>query len=104
MEIVAFTLKMMKGVIEMEALKNPIFEKLEVRFITNDRGEKEEIVFKYDKFQKLWEEIEDLLIEEYETEEDARITHIILERTKNFETGKSKGYSQEEVEKMYGVS
>ena len=37
-------------------------------------------------------------------EEDDKITHTVLERTKNFETGKSKGYSQEEVEKMYGVS
>ena len=61
------------------------------------------MIFKYDKFQKLWEEIEDLL-EKYETEEDDKIAHIVLERTKNFETGKSKGYSQEEVEKMYGVS
>jgi len=62
------------------------------------------MISKYDKFQKLWEEIEDLLIEEYETEEDAKIIHTVLDRTKTFETGKSKGYSQEEVEKMYGVS
>jgi hypothetical protein len=62
------------------------------------------VIFKYDKFQKLWEEIEDLLLEEYEIEEDAKITYAVIERTRNFETGKSKGYSQEEVEKMYGVS
>lgn len=44
------------------------------------------------------------LREEYEIEEYTKIAHTVLERTKNFGTGKSKGYSQEEVKKMYGVS
>ena len=30
---------------------------------------------------------------------DDEIAHIVLERTQNFQTGKSEGYSQEEVEK-----
>jgi hypothetical protein len=35
---------------------------------------------------------------------DDDIASIILERTKRFSEGKSKGYTQEEVEKIFGVS
>ena len=44
-----------------------------------------------------------LLEEEYEALEDDKIAALVLERTKRFSEGKSKGYTQEEVEKMFGV-
>ena len=90
----------------MELLKHPILKELGVRFITNDKGETEEIVFNFERFQKLWAEIERLLTmeEEYEVSEDDSIAPIVLERTKRFSEGKSKGYTQEELEKMFGVS
>lgn len=90
----------------MEVLDNPIFAELGVRFITNERGEKEEIVFDFRKFLELWADIEKVLLidEEHENAEDAKIAHIVLERVKKIETGQSRGYTQEEVEKMFGVS
>jgi len=90
----------------MEILKHPILKELDIRFITNDRGETEEIVFNFEKFQEMWVEIEELLTmeEEYEASEDDRIAPLVLERAKRFSEGKSKGYTQEEVEKMFGVS
>ena len=90
----------------MEAVDNPIFTELGVRFITNEKGEKEEIVFNFRKFLELWEDIEETLLvdEKYEDSEDAKIAHIVLERTKRVETGQSRGHTQEEVEKMFGVS
>ena len=42
--------------------------------------------------------------EEFEASEDDRIAPIVLERIKRFSEGKSRGYTQEEVEKMFGVS
>jgi hypothetical protein len=90
----------------MEALKHPILKELGTRFIMNEKGEPEEIVFKFSKFQELWVEIEGLLTmeEEHETSEDDKIALLVLERAKRFSEGKSKGYTQEEVEKMFGVS
>ena len=90
----------------MEILKHPILKKLDTRFITNDKGETEEIVFNFEKFRELWVEIEEILTveEEYETSEDDRIAPLVLERAKRFSQGKSKGYTQEEVEKMFGAS
>lgn len=90
----------------MELLEHPILKELTPRFIVNEEGKTEEIVFNFEKFQELWVEIEDLLQmeEEYEESEDDKIAPIILERTKRFSEGKSKGYTQEEVEKMFGVS
>ncbi|MBD3183126.1 hypothetical protein GF312_12600, partial [Candidatus Poribacteria bacterium] len=46
---------------KIEFLEHPIIKKLDTRFITNDKGEKEEIVFNFMKFQKLWTEIEETL-------------------------------------------
>ncbi len=91
---------------KMEVLKHPILKEFGVRFITNEEGEAEEIVFNLERFQELWVEIEELLTmeEEYEANEDDRIAPIVLERTKRFSEGKSKGYTQEEVENMFGVS
>jgi len=91
---------------KMEVLKHPILEEFGARFITNEKGEAEEIVFNFEKFQELWVEIEELLTmeEEYEASEDDKIAPIVLERTKRFSEGKSKGYTQEEVEKILGVS
>jgi len=90
----------------MEVLKHPILKELGVRFITNEEGKTEEIIFDFEKFQELWAEIEDLLTmeEEYEAGEDDKIANLVLERTKRFSEGKSKGHTQEEVEKMFGVS
>lgn len=50
--------------------------------------------------------IEELLAleEEYELEEDEKIVLIILERAKRFSKGDSRGYTQDEVEKMFGKS
>ena len=42
--------------------------------------------------------------EEYEANEDNSIASLVLERAKRFSEGKSKGYTQEEVEKMFEVS
>jgi len=90
----------------MEFLKHPILKQLGVRFIINDNGETEEIVFNFQRFQELWAEIEKFLTveEEYEASEDDSIAPTVLERTKRFSEGKSKGYTQKEVEKMFGVS
>jgi len=90
----------------MEALKHPMLKELDTRFIINEKGEPEEIVFNFSKFQELWVEIEELLTveEEYEASEDDKIAPLVLERMKQFSEGKSKGYTQEEVEKMFGVS
>jgi hypothetical protein len=90
----------------MEVLKHPILRELGVRFITNDKGETEEIVFNFKRFRELWVEIEKLLTmeEKYEASEDDSIAPIVLERAKRFSEGRSKGYTQEEVEKMFGVS
>jgi len=91
---------------KMEFLKHPIMKKLKARFITNDKGENEEIVFNFIKFQELWVTIEELLAleEEYEREEDEKIAPIVLERAKRLSKGESKGYTQAEVEKMFGES
>lgn len=35
----------------MEVLKHPVLKELDVRFITNDRGETEEIVFNFKSFR-----------------------------------------------------
>ena len=90
----------------MEVLKHPILKGLGARFITNDKGETEEIVFNFERFRELWVEIEKLLAaeEEYEASADDSIASLVLERTKRFSEGKSKGYTQEEVEEMFGVS
>ena len=90
----------------MEVLKHPILKKLGARLITNEKGETEEIVFNFEKSQELWVEIEELLTmeEEYEATEDDRIAPLVFERTRRFSEGESKGYTQEEVEKMLGVS
>ena len=90
----------------MEVLKHPMLKELDTRFIINEKGEPEEIVFNFSKFQELWVEIEELLTveEEYEASEDDKIAPLVLERMKRFSEGKSKGYTQEEVEKMFGVS
>ena len=90
----------------MEALKNPILKELGTRLIINEKGEPEEIVFNFSKFQELWIEIEELLTmeAEHEASEDDKIAPLVLERMKQFSEGKSKGYTQEEVEKMFGVS
>ena len=81
-------------------------EVLSARFITNDKGETEEIVFNFERFQQLWVEIEKLMTmeEQYEANEDNSIASLVLERAKRFSEGKSKGYTQEEVEKMFEVS
>jgi len=42
--------------------------------------------------------------EEYEANEDNSIAFLVLERTKRFSEGKSKGYTQEKVERMFEVS
>ena len=78
----------------------------DTRFIINEKGEPEEIVFNFSKFQELWVEIEELLTleEEYEASEDDKIAPLVVERMKRFSEGKSKDYTQEEVEKMFGVS
>jgi hypothetical protein len=91
---------------KMKFLKHPILKQLGVRFITNDNGETEEIVFNFQRFQELWAEIEKFLTveEEYEASEDDSIAPIVLERTERFAEGKSKGYTQKEVEKMFEVS
>jgi len=91
---------------KLEFLKHPVMKKLDARFITNDKGEKEEIVFDFIKFQELWTKIEEILDleEKYEAAEDDKIASVILERTKRFSEGKSMGYTQDEIEKMFGVS
>lgn len=91
---------------DMEALtwEHAVLRKLSPRFITNAKGEKEEIVFDFLKFQELWEEIEDMLVDEdYESREDAKIAPVVLERGKRFDQGQRRGYTQEEVEKMCGA-
>ena len=89
----------------MLSLENMILSKLSPRFITNEEGEKEEIVFNLRKFEEFWEELEGLLVDEgYELEEDLRIAPVVLKRAKKFDEGQSEGYTQEEVEKMVGVS
>ena len=89
----------------MLSLEKMILSKLSPRFITNEEGEKEEIVFNLRKFEEFWEKLEGLLVdEEYELEEDLRIAPVVLERTKKFDDGQSGRYTQEEVEKMIGVS
>lgn len=95
-----------KGLLKMEILKHPVLKELGARFITNDKGETEEIVLNFERFRELWKEIEELLImeEAYEVSEDDSIASIVLERTKRFYEGEGKGYTQEEVEKMFGVS
>jgi len=91
---------------KLDFLKHPIMKKLDARFITNDKGEKEEIVFDFMKFQELWTRIEEMLDleDEYEAAEDNKIASAILERTKRFSKGQSKGYTQDEIEKMFGAS
>ena len=91
---------------KVEFLKHPIIKKLDARFITNEKGEKEEIVFDFIKFQKLWTRIEEMLDleDEYEATEDNKIASVILERSKRFSKDQSKGYTQDEIEKMFGVS
>lgn len=91
---------------KVDFLKHPIMKKLDVRFITNEKGEKEEIVFDYIKFEELWAKIEEMLDleEEYETTEDNKVSSVILERSKQFSKGQSRGYTQDEIEKMFGVS
>lgn len=42
--------------------------------------------------------------EEYEASEDNKIASLVLGRAKRFSEGCSKGYTQKEVEKMFGVS
>ncbi|MBC8231015.1 hypothetical protein H8E77_15795 [bacterium] len=87
----------------MEALKHPMLKELDTRFIINEKGEPEEIVFNFSKFQELWVEIEELLTveEEYEASEDDKIAPLVLERMKRFSEGKSKGYTQEELGEGY---
>jgi hypothetical protein len=91
---------------KMEFLKHPIMKRLDARFISNSKGEKEEIVFDFKKFQELWAKIEEILYleEEYEANEDNKIASVILERTKRFSKGQSKSYTQDEIEKMFGAS
>ena len=91
---------------KVEFLKHPIMKKLDARFITNEKGEKEEIVFDFIKFQELWTRIEEMLDleDEYEAIEDNKIASVILERSKQFSKGQSNGYTQDEIEKMFGVS
>ena len=89
----------------MLSLENMILSKLSPRFITNEEGEKEEIVFNLRKFEEFWEELEGLLVDEgYELEEDLRIAPVVLKRVRRYNEGQSGGYTQEEVEKMVGVS
>lgn len=86
-------------------LENPMLKKLAPRFITDEQGEREEIVFNLWKFQEFWEKIEEVLVDEaYESGEDAKIASVVLERAKRFDEGRSRGYTQEEVEKMFGTS
>ena len=86
------------------SLENSILKKLSPRFITNEKGEKEEIVFKLQKFQDFWEQIEELLAdEEYELKAELKIAPVVLKRAKRFDEGQSRGYTQEEVEKMFKV-
>jgi len=87
------------------SLENPTLRRLSPRFITNEKGEREEIVFDLQKFQEFWEQIEELLSDEkYELKEDLNIVSVVLERAKKFDEGESKGYTQKEVERMFGVS
>ena len=89
----------------MLSLENMILSKLSPRFITNEEGEKEEIVFNLRKFEEFWEELERLLVDEqYELKEDLKTASVILERVRRYNEGQSGGYTQEEVEKMVGVS
>ncbi|MCH8292987.1 hypothetical protein IH992_18010 [Candidatus Poribacteria bacterium] len=89
----------------MLSLENMILSKLSPRFITNEEGEKEEIVFNLRKFEEFWEELEGLLVDEqYELKEDLKTASVILERARRYNEGQSGGYTQEEVEKMVGVS
>jgi hypothetical protein len=50
--------------------------------------------------------IEELLAleEEYELKKDEKIAFIILQRAKRFSKGESRGYTQDEVEKIFGES
>jgi len=91
---------------KMEFLKHPIMKKLDARFIANDKGEKEEIAFDFIKFQELWTRIEEIIYleDEYESTEDNKIASVVLERSKRFSKGQSKGYTQDEIEKMLEVS
>ena len=74
---------------KLEFLKHPTMKKLDARFITNEKGEKEEIVFDFIKFQELWTRIEEMLDleDEYEAIEDNKIASVILERSKQFSKG-----------------
>ena len=88
----------------MKALtsENLMLRKLTPRFITDEKGEKEEIVFNFQKFQDFWEQIEDLLVdEEYELEEDAKVVSAVLERARSFD--ESKAITMEEMEKKMGL-
>jgi len=87
------------------SLEDPRLKKLAPRFITNEAGEREEVVFNLQKFAEFWEEIETLLVdEEYELKEDLKVASVVLERARKFDEAQSKGYTQEETEKMFGVS
>jgi len=45
-----------------------------------------------------------LVDEQYELKEDLKTASVILERVRRYNEGQSGGYTQEEVEKMVGVS
>jgi hypothetical protein len=88
----------------MKALtpENPMLKKLAPRFITDEKGKKEEIVFNFWKFRELWEEIEDALVdEEYELQQDAKTVSAVLERARSFD--ESKAIPMEEMEKKVGL-